>query len=58
MSQPMTRPASPATSGGGGGADEELPGIPERPVDLDVEDPEGVVPEAPEPDDARSWRCG
>jgi hypothetical protein len=45
-------PGHAGDEGRGGGADEELPWLPERPVDLDVQHAEGVHPEAPEPDDA------
>ena len=48
MSQPTTAPARPATSGGEGSTDEELPRIAEGPVDLHVEDAEDVHAQAPE----------
>ena len=52
ISQPTSSAGDAGDERRDGGADEELPGIPERPVDLDIEDAEGVHPQAPEPDDA------
>ena len=45
-------PGHAGDEGCGGGADEEHPRLPERPVDLHVQHAEGVHPDAPEPDDA------
>ena len=52
ISHPTRSAGQAGDEGRGGGADEELPRLPERPVDLDVQHAEDVHPDAPEPDDA------